>query len=189
MENERLATLTTRLEDVTATLVIERAGKPVARGRLDQPLGRKLLEQFLDAYMKADIRGAVHIVSAPGHHFADDPRPMLSLINQASVGELARVAGAAIDPLRFRGNLYLDGLPAWREFDWLGREIAIGAEVRLQVVDRIQRCAATNVDPASGARDMNLPRLLTSAFSHADMGVYAVVARGGTITAGDSVAD
>lgn len=188
MENERLATLATRLEDDDATLVIERDGRQVSRGRLDQPVGRKLIEQFLDAYMKDDIRGPVHIVSAPGHHFADVPTPLVSLINPASVAELSRVAGSPVDPLRFRGNVYLEGLPAWAEFDWVGREIAIGDQVRLKVVARIERCAAINVDPANGARDMNLPKLLNSAFGHVDMGVYAVVATGGEVGVGDTVA-
>ena len=187
MENERLATLATRLEDDGVTLAIERGGRQVARGRLDQPVGRKLLEQFLDAYMQSEIRGAVRIVSAPGHHFADHPRPMVSLINRASVADLERIAGEPVDPMRFRGNLYLEDLPAWAEFDWVGQELAVGAEVRLQVVERIGRCAATNVNPGTGARDMNLPRLLQRGFGHVDMGVYAVVARGGTIKAGDDI--
>jgi uncharacterized protein YcbX len=188
MESERLATLASRLEADDITLTIERDGRQVARGRLDQPVGRKLIEQFLDAYMEADIRGAVRIVSAPGHHFADHPRPMVSLINRASVADLERVAGAPVDPMRFRGNLYLEDLPAWAEFDWLGREVAVGQEVRIQVVERIERCAAINVAPTTGARDMNLPRQLQRGFGHVDMGVYAVVTRGGTIAAGDAVA-
>ncbi|MEQ9638463.1 MAG: MOSC domain-containing protein [Alphaproteobacteria bacterium] len=187
MENERLATLSTRLEDDDATLVIERDGRQVSRGRLDQPVGRKLIEQFLDAYLKDEIRGPVRIVSAPGHHFADVPQPLVSLINRASVAELSRVAGTDVDPMRFRGNLYLDGLPAWAEFGWLGQEIALGDQVKAKVVARIERCAAVNVDPASGARDMNLPRLLNSAFGHVDMGVYAAITTGGEVRVGDAL--
>jgi uncharacterized protein YcbX len=187
MENERLASLDARLDADGATLVIARDGRPVAQGRLDQPVGRRLLEQFLAAYLGAEVRGSPRIVSAPGHHFADDPRPMLSLINLASVADLARVAGGRLDPLRFRGNLYLAGLPAWAELSWLDRPVQIGRQARLRVVDRIARCAATNVDPRTGARDRNLPRSLRDAFGHVDMGVYAVVETGGEIAVDDPV--
>ncbi|MDP9138664.1 MAG: hypothetical protein M3N38_10895, partial [Pseudomonadota bacterium] len=50
----------------------------------------------------------------------------LSLINLATIREIARTAGRPIDPARFRGNLYLDGVAAWREFDLIGRRIGVG---------------------------------------------------------------
>ena len=83
----------------------------------------------------------------------------------------------AEDPRRFRGNILIDGLPAWAEFAWLGHEIRIGA-ARLKVVDRIARCAATNVNPDSAERDMNIPLTLRKGFGHIDMGVYALVVDG-----------
>ena len=68
------------------------------------------------------------------------------------------VAGAPVHPLRFRGNLYVAGWPAWHEFGLLGQEIAIGRERALQVTKRIVRCAATDVDPDTGIRDLAFPR-------------------------------
>ena len=73
---------------------------------------------------------------------------MVSIINLASVAAVENAVGAPVDPLRFRGNVYVTGWPAWHEFDLLGQEIAIGRRARLKVVKRIVRCAATNVDPA-----------------------------------------
>ena len=52
---------------------------------------------------------------------------MVSIINLASVAAIEDVIGAPVDPLRFRANVYVEGWPAWREFDLLGQEIAIGA--------------------------------------------------------------
>jgi len=52
-----------------------------------------------------------------------------------------------VHPLRFRGNLRVEGWPAWHEFDLLNQEIAIGPSARLKVVKRIVRCAATEVGP------------------------------------------
>ncbi len=58
---------------------------------------------------------------------------------------------------------------------------------RLSVTARIDRCAATNVDPASGARDMNIPKALQRGFGHPNMGVYATVIAGGPVSVGDEI--
>ena len=58
MRDERLATLRSVFDDATETLTISRDGKQVARGQLTTPLGRQLIEQFVAAYMKAELRGA-----------------------------------------------------------------------------------------------------------------------------------
>ena len=81
----------------------------------------------------------------------------------------------------------MSGWPAWREFDLVGKEIAIGPNVRGKVVKRIVRCAATNVDPETGIRDLQIPRTLMQAFGHDDCGVYAEITTGGTITPGQTI--
>ena len=53
----------------------------------------------------------------------------------------------------------------WAEFGWLDQEIEIGP-VRLAVFARTQRCEATNVDPATGARDMAIPAHLQRTWGH-----------------------
>ena len=82
-------------------------------------------------------------------------------------------------PLRFRANLYVEGWPAWHEFDLLDRTLAIG-DVRLKVVKRIVRCAAVNVDPDTAERDLAIPQALQRRLGHADCGIYAEVIAGGT---------
>jgi uncharacterized protein YcbX len=69
----------------------------------------------------------------------------------------------------------------------LGEEIALGASARLRIVKRIVRCAATNVDPATGIRDLAIPETLLRAFGHADCGVYGEVVAAGEIATGDAV--
>jgi uncharacterized protein len=91
-----------------------------------------------------------------------------------------------VNPLRFRANLYVTGWPAWHEFDLLDQTLAIG-ETRLKVVKRTVRCAATNVDPDTAARDLNIPHALMQRLGHADCGVYAEVIAGGEIATGDDV--
>jgi uncharacterized protein YcbX len=177
----------TRTRRATCTLTISRGGKPVVRGGLDTPLGRQLIEQFIAAYMKVELRGPPRIVQAPGHSFSDVAVKCLHIVNLASVRGLARVMGRTVDPLRFRANVYLDGLPPWVELAWEGKEIGIGA-ARLQVFDRTQRCEATNVDPETGARDMAIPATLLRTWGHQDFGIYAKVTTGGVIAAGATVA-
>jgi len=186
MRNERLARLDTRYDDLTRVLTIREGGAEVARGRLTTPEGRAAIEDFFARFLADDLRGPPKILRAPGHSFSDVARKVVSIINLASVAALENVIGSAVDPLRFRGNVYVAGWPAWHEFDLLGQEIALGA-ARLKVVKRIVRCAATNVDPATGIRDMTIPETLMRTFGHADCGVYGEVVAGGAITTGDAV--
>jgi len=75
----------------------------------------------------------------------------------------------------------------WREFDWVGSEIALGPQARLKIVKRIVRCAATEVDPDTAMRDLPIPRTLMQAYGHADCGVYGEVVRAGEIAVGGPV--
>lgn len=187
MRDERLATLVTSFDDATETLTIERAGKQVARGQLSTPLGRKLIEQFFAAYMKAELRGPPKVVSAPGHSFSDVALKCLHVVNLASVRDLERVVGRPVDLLRFRANVYIDGVEPWAELNWVGRKLTLGG-VRTEVVDRTVRCDATNVDPSTGARDMGLPTLISRTWGHGDFGIYAKIIEGGELALGDAVA-
>jgi uncharacterized protein YcbX len=111
----------------------------------------------------------------------------VSIINLASVAAIAGLIGRPVDPLRFRGNLYVEGWPAFGELDLVGREIAIGS-ARGRIVKRIVRCAATNVEPGTGIRDLDIPHRLMQHLGHSDCGVYAEVVAAGQIAAGDAVA-
>jgi len=95
--------------------------------------------------------------------------------------------GVPVHPLRFRANLYVTGWPAWREFDLVGQKIAIGKDARLKIVKRIVRCAATDVDPETGIRDLSIPPTLMRSLGHADCGVYGEVVNGGDIVLGDEL--
>src|SRR6266700_4139084 len=147
MKNERLARLDTRFEDATQALVIRENGEVTARGDMCTPAGRAAIEGFFAGFCADELRGPPKILAAPGHSFSDVARKVVSIINLASVAAIEGMVGRPVDPLRFRGNLYVEGWPAWGEFDMLGREIAIGARARAKVVKRIVRCAATNVEP------------------------------------------
>ena len=93
---------------------------------------------------------------------------------------------AAIDPIRFRANVYFDGAAAWCEHNWIGAEIALGT-ARLRVVSPITRCAATQVNPATAARDLDIPAALNRYFGHINMGIYAEVLSAGEFATGDQL--
>lgn len=186
MRNERLAALEVDFDETSRTLTLLRNGKQVVKGALDTTLGRQLIEQFMASFMEKDLRGAPHIVHAPGHSFSDVAVKCAHIVNLASVRELERAIGKTVDPLRFRANIYLDAGTPWVEFNWVGRQLKIG-DVALDVIDRTSRCAATNVDPTTAVRDLAIPAALVRSYGHEDFGVYATVARGGTIKTDDAV--
>src|SRR5215475_6320406 len=159
----------------------------LARGNLSTAEGRGAIETFFAGFCADELRGPPRVLQADGHSFSDVARKVVSIINLASVAAVEDAVGAPVDPLRFRGNLYVTGWPAWHEFELLGCEIAVGAGARLKIVKRIERCAATNVDPRTGLRDLAIPRTLAQVFGHSDCGVYAEVVTGGEILLGDAV--
>jgi uncharacterized protein YcbX len=187
MRNERLAELRTVFEEATHTLVISAERREVARGNLRTAEGRAAIERFFAEFCADELRGPPKVLSASGHSFSDVARKVVSIINLASVAAVEDMVGAPVHPLRFRANLYVEGWPAWSELDLVGREIAVGRSARLKVVKRIERCAATNVDPDTGIGDLAIPQALVQNLRHTDCGVYGEVIAGGSITEGDEV--
>jgi uncharacterized protein YcbX len=186
MRNERLAKLRTQFDEKTGVLTIQRDGKTVSSADITDQTGRTVIEQFFAAYMGEEARGAPRLIEAPGHMFSDTSRKVASIIGLASIRDLERVMRVPIDPRRFRANFYFDGGRPWEEFDWVGKEICIGA-VRLRGTKPIDRCPATNVDPETGARDLNVPIALHQGFQHVNMGIYAEVLDAGAVSLGDTL--
>jgi uncharacterized protein YcbX len=187
MRNERLARLQTRYDDGSGTFVIVLEGREVARGNLRTAAGRADIEEFFVAYCADELRGPPRLLHAPGFSFSDVARKVISIVNLASVAAVENVVGIGVDPLRFRANVYVTGWPAWHELDLVGREIAIGTSARIKIEKRIVRCAAIDVDPLTGIRDLSIPPALMRSFGHADCGVYGEVVQPGEIAVGDEL--
>ncbi|MFZ1948847.1 MAG: MOSC domain-containing protein [Pseudolabrys sp.] len=187
MRNERLASLRTDYDDPSHTMVIHADGREAARGDLRTANGRAAIETFFAAFCADELRGPPRVLYGAGHSFSDVARKVVSIINLASVAAIENAVGAPVNPLRFRGNLYVTGWPAWHEFDLIDRTIVIDNKARLQIVKRIERCAATDVDPDIGIRDLSIPRTLMDNFDHTDCGVYAEVTAAGDIAVGNGV--
>jgi uncharacterized protein YcbX len=186
MRNERLAALATDYDEASHTLTIRWEGREAARGDLRTKEGRLAVEAFFRRFVPKELRGPPKVLFGDGHSFSDVAKKVVSIINLASVAAVETAAGAIVQPLRFRANLYVSGWPAWHEFDLLDAEVAIGA-ARLKVIKRIVRCAATDVDPDTGIRDRSIPKTLQQAFGHGVCGVYAEVIAPGDIAVGDEI--
>ncbi len=197
MKDEALASVRSRYDDATGLLSLTHGDQHV-EADLATPAGRQVLEELVAAVLGPGLGGRPRLVSSAGYRFTDvavtSPEMMnaVSLINLASVADLGDRVGARLDPLRFRANIYLDGVPAWAERDWPGRDVTVGSgagAVRLHVAALTGRCAATSVDPATAVRDVNVPRALQETYGHMKCGVYAFVRGSGAIHVGDAVVE
>jgi hypothetical protein len=155
--------------------------------------GCRLVAEFFANFLGDAVNGPLRVVEAPGHAFADARRKpnattdkYVSLINRASIAALEAAMGVPVDPIRFRANVYFDAGSAWTEHDWIDSEITLGA-ARLRVVSPITRCAATQVNPVTAQRDLDIVAALGRAFGHINMGVYAEVVAGGEVAVGDAL--
>ena len=147
------------------------------------------LPAFLDwvrPLMPADRAASVRIVSAGTRGMSDTDFPSISLLNLASIRALGDRLGQDLDPRRFRGNFWVDGLAAWEEFGWIGQTIAIG-DVRFRVEERIVRCLATTANPDTGQRDADTLGALEAGWGHRDMGVYMTALDSGRVETGNAV--
>jgi len=187
MRNERLAALRSHFEDATHVLTICRDGEEVARGDLETAEGRAAIEGFFVENFVPELKGPPKVLVSPGHSFSDVAKKVVSIINLESVRAVEDMVGAEVNPLRFRANLYLEGWPAWHELELVGEQLAIG-KARLKVVKTITRCAATNVDPDTAARDLEIPEAIQNRLGHNLCGIYAEVIAGGEIAVGDRIA-
>jgi uncharacterized protein len=193
MRDEKLAQLRTHLDVESGVLAIAENGRVLLRAQITAAKGCELVAEFFTNFLGDATKEPLRVVAAPGHAFADARRKpnattdqYVSLINRASLAALGAAMGVPIDPIRFRANIYFDGPSAWSEHDWIDSEIAIGA-ARLRVISPITRCAATQVNPATAERDLDIVAALEHSFDHTTMGVYAEVVAGGEIAVGDTL--
>jgi uncharacterized protein YcbX len=114
----------------------------------------------------------------------DSDWPSVSVLNRASLAALGERLGRPLAMERFRGNVWLEGLEPFAEFDLVGRDLRVGSAV-LRVRERITRCKATTVDPDTGVSDADTLGGLQGGWGHQDFGVYAEVVEGGRVAVGD----
>lgn len=186
MRHARLAKLETRYDPATHTLTVKQGGVVAAAGDIRSEVGRRGIEGFFESFMGDERRGPVRLVTAPtGFRFMDSRSGYVSILNRATTDAIAAVFGReTLDARRFRGNILIEGLEAFAENDLIERRIGLG-NAELEIIKRIDRCAATDVDPQTGIRDLQMVAGLERQFGHHDCGVYARVTKPGAIRIGD----
>lgn len=194
MLDDALARVHTELDVETLRFTVrslsEGAGSPRARTLLECDLstahGRGVVEAFFREQVPALTAPPRLVRALDEGHFMDKPDSVISCINLATVRSLEAHWGRPVHPLRFRANFYLEGLRPWEELDWIGSDITLG-DVLFRVDRRNGRCGATNVNPDTGERDMDIPGSLRKTFGHKDLGVYLVARNAGKVVVGDPV--
>lgn len=195
MRDAALARLRTRFDPSTGMLAISEGERVVLEASLSTAAGCAGIARFFEDFLGAIVAGPLRVVEATGHAFADArPKPnaatdkYVSLINLASIRDLEAKIGRKVDPLRFRANVYFDGLPAWAEQDWQKEERHLTAGgARLRVIAPITRCAATEVNPDTAERDIAMVAELIRHYGHNLMGIYAEVTDAGSLAIGDRI--
>jgi uncharacterized protein YcbX len=187
MRQAMLARVRTRWDEATNVLTADLDDEHLSV-RLDDPDDRAAFETLLAGFLGEEARGPLRLIDAgPDHRFMDSSKGRVSILNLNSVRDLERRWGQSLDPLRFRANVWVEGWDPWVENAWAGDVLTIG-ETTLRGAKPIVRCAATEVDPVTGERDLAVVRALFDTYGHMLCGLYVSIEDGGRIAVGDPVA-
>ena len=114
----------------------------------------------------------------------DSSSQTVSIHVTATLLDLSKTMRQPLDQRRFRGNIWLDDMIAWSEFDWIGKTISIGT-TEIQITGPIERCMATTVNPDTGTSDANTLAALNTTYGHQNFGVFGIVKKSGHVNIGD----
>lgn len=170
----------------------------VPKAELDRAVPEEVLAQGVDADVPFELLELAQ--ETPGRTFVD--YAPVHVITTATL-EAVRAAGRGedrehdADVRRFRANLVVDlpGAAGFVENDWVGRELAVGDAVRLQVFLPTPRCAVPTLAQGDLPGDPDVIRTLArhnrievEGFGlQQSAGVYAKVLVPGTVRVGDPV--
>lgn len=171
-------------DDVARRLSLSHPDLPDLSIDPDAPGGAEALLDWIAPLARARQPGPYRLARLDDGAFTDGEDCHVSIASISSRQALAEIAGRPLEPIRFRMNLWLDGLAPWAELDMVGREIVIG-EAQLTIVSRCERCRSTTANPQTGESDVPVPSLLRRHLGHLDFGVNAQVIAAGTIRRGD----
>ncbi|MGL6209602.1 MAG: MOSC domain-containing protein [Paracoccaceae bacterium] len=178
-----LMALESQLDAATGTLTLHHPDQGTLTFRPDDPQD---LPRFLDwvrPLNPADRAAPTRIVTA-GRAMTDTDFASISIFSLASCRDFETRMGSALSPHRWRGNLWVEGVAPFEEFNWVGRRLRINS-VELEVVERITRCKATSANPTTGVIDADTLGGLQTHYGHQQFGVYGIVIKGGEIRQND----
>ncbi len=141
-----LMAVTAELDEPAQRLVLRHPERPDLDFAPDDPAEAPRLIDWLGPLWPEDKPKPTGIVTA-GRPMTDVPDPWVAINNLASQRAVAqRLDAPDLSIHRWRGNLWVEGLAPWEEFDLVGRQIRIGPAI-LEVRERITRCKATMANP------------------------------------------
>jgi uncharacterized protein YcbX len=149
----------------------------------------RLVGGELAAAVSAHLGREVRLLLRDRGQTGADDAPV-TLMSGASLRALAPALGGAVpDARRFRMTISIEGVEAWEEHGWGGRELATGDAV-LRVVEPVPRCVVTTRDPEDGRTDVPTLKALARLRGKDDVtfGVWCEVVRPGVVRRGDAVA-
>jgi uncharacterized protein YcbX len=110
----------------------------------------------------------------------------ISLINLKSIEDFGKKINEKVEFQRFRGNFYVDGIDAWEERKWIGKNIKIN-NVSFKVERNIPRCVAINLKPKTDNNALNLLQYLKKTYNHFDLGIYLRSLNDGEVKVGNII--
>ena len=110
----------------------------------------------------------------------------ISLLNLQSINDFQNKTDKEIEISRFRGNIYVGGIKAWEERNWIGKIIKIN-NLSFKVKKNIPRCVAINLKPKTDDNSLNLLQSLKKNYNHFEMGIYLVALDDGKIEIGNNI--
>ncbi|KXH84048.1 MOSC domain-containing protein [Sporosarcina sp. HYO08] len=132
-------------------------------------------------------RGTTFTRQSPENTFFDIAT--VHIITTSTINTLRKLTPESrIEPRRFRPNLILD-VPETEGFveqEWIGKNLSIGDDVQLRIIQPTQRCVMTTLAQGDLPKDPNVLRTLVKQ-NNGNFGVYAEVLQTGSVTIGDQV--
>jgi uncharacterized protein YcbX len=177
-------TLALTFPDGAEVAAIPELGEPaVTKNYEGREIAGRIVEGELAAALSEHLERPVRLLARdPADRGADDAP--VTLMSQASFNALS-----VPDARRFRMTITIDGVDAWEEHGWGGRELAAGDAV-LRVTAPVARCVVTTRDPERGSRDFATLKTLATLRGKDDVtfGVWCEVVAPGRVRVGDAVA-
>jgi uncharacterized protein len=164
-------------------------GEPVTTRFYDgRPVAGHVVEGPFGAALSAHAGHPVQLVAREDTERGGDDSPV-TLMSRASLHALGAALGHDdLDGRRFRMTIEIDGVEAWEEHGWAGREVRAGDAV-LRVAAPTARCAVTTRSPDDGHRDAPVLKALADLRGKDDVtfGVWCDVVAPGRVRVGDAL--
>jgi uncharacterized protein YcbX len=163
-------------------------GEPVTTRFYDgRPVTGHVVEGPFAAALSEHLGTPVQLVARGEDETGGDDAPV-TLMSRASLASLGEALDAGVDGRRFRMTLTIDGVEAWEEHGWSGREVRAGAAL-LRVAAPTARCVVTTRNPDDGRTDAPVLKALARLRGKDDVtfGVWCDVVEPGAVAVGDPV--